>query len=141
MQAGDNVKRATLRTDSARRPLARTPVTKRAFLGCVGGLGVPAMRYDCNPTQGAVVVVRFSQLRRPATLLPIPRHVLRVGAGFRAGSPGLGDRAFSSGSLLAAPGFRGSFVLRDNGHSKAQLRAEARSLRAVKLLHEVAVRK
>jgi hypothetical protein len=34
---------------------------------------------------GVVVAVRFSQLRRPATLLPIPRHVLRVGAGIRAG--------------------------------------------------------
>ena len=31
------------------------------------------MRYGCSPTQGAVVVVRSSQLRRPATLLPIPR--------------------------------------------------------------------
>ena len=60
-------------TGSARRPLARTPVTKRADRVCVGGLGVFAMRYDCNPTQGAVVVVRSSQLRRPATLLPIPR--------------------------------------------------------------------
>ena len=57
----------------ARRPLARTPVTKRADRVRVGGLGVQAMRYGCNPTQGAVVVVRSSQLRRPATLLPIPR--------------------------------------------------------------------
>jgi hypothetical protein len=80
-----NAKRATLRNDSARRPLARTPVTKRAFIGCVGDLGVLAMRFDCNPTQGVVVAVRSSQLRRPATLLPIPRHVLRVGAGIRAG--------------------------------------------------------
>ena len=72
-------------TGSARRPLARTPVTKRAVWGCVGGLGVLAMRYGCNPTQRVVVVVRSSQLRRPATLLPIPRHVLRVGAGIRAG--------------------------------------------------------
>jgi len=39
------------------------------------------MRFDCNPTQGIVVAVRSSQLRRPATLLPIPRYVLRVGAG------------------------------------------------------------
>jgi len=57
----------------------------RAFLGCVGDLGAFAMRYDCGPTQRTVVIVRFSQLRRPATLLPIPRHVLRVGAGIRAG--------------------------------------------------------
>jgi hypothetical protein len=49
------------------------------------GLGVLTMRFVCNPTQRVVVVVRFSQLRRPATLLPIPRHVLRVGAGIRAG--------------------------------------------------------
>ena len=60
-------------TGSARRPLARTPVTKRASQVCVGGLGVLTMRYGCNPTQGAVVVVRSSQLRRPATLLPISR--------------------------------------------------------------------
>ncbi len=60
-------------TGSARRPLARTPVTKRAGRVCVGGLGVLAMRYGCSPTQGAVVVVRSSQLRRPATLLPIQR--------------------------------------------------------------------
>ena len=80
-----NAKRATLRTDSARRPLARTPVTKRALWVAWVDLGVLAMRRDCNPTQRVVVVVRFSQLRRPATLLPIPRHVLRVGAGIRAG--------------------------------------------------------
>jgi hypothetical protein len=56
----------------------------------VGGLGVVAMRFDCNPTQRAVVAVRSSQLRRPATLLPIPRYVLRVGAGIRAGELGFG---------------------------------------------------
>src|SRR6476659_10015408 len=39
------------------------------------------------------------------------------------GSLAWGGRTFSSGSALAAPGFRGSFVLRDYGHIKAQLRA------------------
>ncbi|GAA2537765.1 hypothetical protein GCM10010409_10150 [Mycolicibacterium diernhoferi] len=53
----------------------------RAQVGCVGGLGVLPVRYDCNPTQGVVDVIRFSQFRRPTTLLPIPRHVLRVGSG------------------------------------------------------------
>ena len=79
-EAGDAPK-----LSSARRPLARTPVTKRArwvawvasaFLRCAT---------TADPTQRAVVVVRSSQLRRPATLLPISRHVLRVGAGIRAG--------------------------------------------------------
>jgi len=37
------IKRATLRRVSARRPLARDSVTKRATLGCVGGLGDLAM--------------------------------------------------------------------------------------------------
>src|SRR5687768_12493433 len=89
-------------------------------MGRVGGLGVLAMRFDCNPTQGAVVAVRSPQLRRPAPLLPISRYVLRVRAGIRAGEPESGDRAFSSGSVLASPSFRGSFVLRDHGHIKGQ---------------------
>jgi hypothetical protein len=66
------------------------------------------------------VVVRFSQLRRPATLLPIPRYVLRVGAGIHAGELESGGRTFSSGSVLASPSFRASFVLRDHGHIKGQ---------------------
>ena len=45
-----------------------------------GALGVLALRYGANPTQRAAISVRFSQSRRPATLLPIPRYVLRVGA-------------------------------------------------------------
>ena len=31
------------------------------LVGCVGGLGVLPARYGCNPTQGVVVVVRFSE--------------------------------------------------------------------------------
>jgi hypothetical protein len=81
------MKRATFRRISERRPLARIAGYQACSVGCVGGLGVPAMRFDCNPTQGVVVVIRFSQLRRPAALLPY-RGVLRVGAGVRAGIPG-----------------------------------------------------
>ena len=36
------------------------------------------------------------------------------------GSLPSGVRAFSSGSSLASPGFRASFVLRDPGHSKGE---------------------
>src|SRR5882757_1227375 len=87
------------------------------------------MRYTCDPTQRVILVLRFSQLRRPATLLPLSRLMLRVGAGFRAGLPGSGVRAFSSGSTLALPGFRASFVLRDRGHIKCQFGGVAGSLR------------
>lgn len=59
-----------------------------------------------------------SQSRRPATLLPY-RGVLRVGAGNRAGPPSSGDSAFSSGAILALPGVRKSFVLRDDPDIKA----------------------
>ncbi|SBS74747.1 conserved hypothetical protein [uncultured Mycobacterium sp.] len=75
------------------------------------------MRFVDIPTQGEVMSVRFSQLRRPATLLPY-RGVLRVGAGNRAGTLESGDSAFSSGAILAFPGVRASFVLRDPDHSK-----------------------
>jgi hypothetical protein len=37
------------------------------------------------------------------------------------GCPDPGDRPFSSGPILAVPGFRRSFVLRDSGHIKSQL--------------------
>ena len=37
------------------------------------------------------------------------------------GYPVPGDRSFSSGPILAVPGFRRSFVLRDPGHIKSQL--------------------
>lgn len=91
-----------------------------------------------DPTQRAVVVVRFSQFRRPATLLPVSRYVLRVGTGTRAGKSGSGDRAFSSDSTLASLGFRASFVLRDFGHSKAQIGRDPRSLRQLASYCEVA---
>jgi hypothetical protein len=41
------------------------------------------------------------------------------------GHPASGDRAFSSGSILALPGFRDSFVLRDFGHIKSQSASNA----------------
>jgi hypothetical protein len=56
---------------SERRPLTRISVTKRASLGCVGGLGDLATLLAANPTQGVVDTIRFPQLRRPATLLPL----------------------------------------------------------------------
>jgi hypothetical protein len=115
-----HVKRATLRTDSARRPLARTPVTKRAPVGCVGDLGVLSMRCGCCPTQRAVVP---SASRKYAG----PQHFCLFRGMCSAWVPGsvLGSlnreiRAFSSGSALASPSCRGSFVLRDRGHIKGQ---------------------
>src|SRR5262245_46284060 len=85
------------------------------------GLGDLAMRLDCNPTQRAVVVVRFSQLRSPAALLPIRGFMLCVGTAIRAGLSDSGDRIFSSDSALASPDSRASFVLRDHGHIKGEL--------------------
>lgn len=60
------------------------------------------------------------QFRRPATLLPY-RGVLRVGARNRAGPLGSGGRTFSSGTSLASPSVRNSFVLRDVRHGKSQI--------------------
>ena len=74
-------------------------------MGCVSGLGVLAPDV---------------QFRRPATLLPY-RGVLRVGARNRAGPLGSGGRTFSSGTSLASPSVRSSFVLRDVRHSKSQI--------------------
>jgi hypothetical protein len=54
--------------NSARRPLARIRGYQACSVGYVGGLGVLPLRFNCNPTQGIVVVDRSSQLRRPATL-------------------------------------------------------------------------
>jgi hypothetical protein len=132
------MKQAALRNSSARRPLARSPVTKRASWVAWDDLGVLEKRYGCNPTQRVVITVRFSQLRRPATLLPLSRLLLRVGARFRAGQSDLGVRAFSSGSTLASPDFRASFVLRDRGHIKCQLRGAVGSLRPAPSYQSVA---
>src|SRR5581483_10139917 len=109
---------------SARRPLARTPVTKRATVGCVGRPRRPCDAPQLPLHPKSCRVVRFSQLRRPAALLPIRGFMLRVGAGIRAGTSGLGDRTFSSDSTLASPGFRASFVLRDHGHIKRSATAQ-----------------
>ena len=121
MRALSKVKRATFRSDSARRPLARTPVTMRALVGCVGGLGVSSVRFGCNPTQGAVETVRYRNYAGP-------QHFCLFRGMCSAWVPGsvLGSlireiRAFSSGSVLASPSFRVSFVLRDRGHIKGQI--------------------
>ena len=69
---------------------------------------------------GLGVLALGVQFRRPATLLPY-RGVLRVGARNRAGPLGSGGRTFSSGTSLASPSVRESFVLRDVRHSKSQI--------------------
>lgn len=69
---------------------------------------------------GLGVLALGVQFRRPATLLPY-RGVLRVGARNRAGPLGSGGRTFSSGTSLASPSVRSSFVLRDVRHGKSQI--------------------
>ena len=103
----------------------------RALVGCVGGLGVLSMRFGCNPTQGAVVTVRFRNYAGP-------QHFCLFRGMCSAWVPGsvLGSlireiRAFSSGSALASPSFRDSFVLRDRGHIKGQIRRDSRLLRGI----------
>ena len=93
----------------------------RAPVGCVGGLGVLSVRFGCNPTQGAVVTVRYRNYAGP-------QHFYLFRGMCSAWVPGsvLGSlireiRAFSSGSALASPSFRDSFVLRDRGHIKGQI--------------------
>ena len=116
-------KRATFRIDSARRPLARTPVTKRAVW--VAWVASASLRCasTATPPKGSSW---SSALRNYAG----PQHFCLFRGMCSAWVPGSvlgclasGDRAFSSGSALASPGFRGSFVLRDPGHIKGQLRA------------------
>jgi hypothetical protein len=63
--------------------------------------------------------IRFMQLRRPATLLPIAACSAWVLVN-HAGSLGSGGETFSSGAILALPSFRASFVLRDRRHSKGK---------------------
>ena len=53
---------------SERRPLTRISVTKRASLGCVGGLGVFATLPAANPTQGAVAPSTFRNYAGPQHL-------------------------------------------------------------------------
>ena len=69
---------------------------------------------------GLGVLALGVQSRRPATLLPY-RGVLRVGTRNHAGPLGSGGRTFSSGTSLASPSVRSSFVLRDVCHSKSQI--------------------
>jgi len=113
-------KRATFRNHSARRPastesrlpgvLCRLRWVASAFLRRAFGL---------EPTQRAVETVRIRNDAGPQHFCHY-RGVLRVGAGIRAGLSGSGDRSFSSGSILALPDHRASFVLRDAGHIKGQ---------------------
>lgn len=118
------MKRATLRDPlasvTARRPLARIPVTKRAEVGCVGGLGVLTLRYGRNPTQGVVTSFAFRNSAGPQ------RFCLYRGLSsawvpvIRARSVDSGDHTFSSGVALALSSSVHSFVLRDRGHIKYQ---------------------
>ncbi len=121
--AASKAKRATFRNDSARRPLARTPVTKRAWW--VAWVTSASLRCatTATPPKGSSW---SSALRNYAG----PQHFCLFRGMCSAWVPGSvlgsltsGDRAFSSGSALASPGFRASFVLRDPGHSKGQLPA------------------
>lgn len=73
---------------------------------------------------GLGVLALAVQFRRPATLLPY-RGVLRVGTRNRAGPLGSGGRTFSSGTSLASPSVRVSFVLRDVRHGKSQIRNDS----------------
>ena len=72
----------------------------------MGGLGGLARR--TNP------FVAIPQARNTSAI----RGVLRVGAGNRAGRVGSGGGTFSSGTTLASPAVRASFVPRDGRHSK-----------------------
>ena len=129
-----------LSSDSARRPLARTPVTKRALVGCVGGLGVLPMRYDCNPTQGVVAPFAFRNSAGPQRFCLYGGMCSAWVPVIRARTPDLGDHTFSSGVVLALPSFRASFVLRDRGHSKYQSGANPDRYGAVLSYRRVAVR-
>ena len=65
-------------TCSARRPLARFRVTRRARWVAWVGLGVVALRCGGDSAQRAICApARFMQLRRPATLLPSSRRAPR----------------------------------------------------------------
>jgi hypothetical protein len=93
----------------------------RATLGCVGGLGDLAMLPAATPPKGPS---KPSAVRNYAS----PQHFCHYRGcdsawvpGTVLGRPASGDRSFSSGSILASPSFRESFVLRDPDHIKGQL--------------------
>ena len=113
------MKRATFRMNSARRPLARTSVTKRATVGCVGWPRrfCGAFRLQ-TPPKGSYMSFAFPQSRRPTTLLPYRGCGSAWVPGSVLGSLVWGVELFSSESTLASLGFRDSFVLRDPDHSK-----------------------
>jgi len=73
---------------SDRRPPTRNSGTMRAFVGLRGWPRRSCDTSGCSPTQRTVAAFCSSQLRRPATLLPLSRLWLRVGAENRAGGPG-----------------------------------------------------
>jgi hypothetical protein len=70
-------------------------------VGCVGDLGVLAMRFDCSPTQRAVVAVRSSQLRRPQHFYLFRGMCSAWVPGSVLGSLAWENRTFSSGSLTS----------------------------------------
>jgi hypothetical protein len=94
----------------------------RALVGCVGGLGVLSVRFGCNPTQEAVVTVRSRNYAGPQHFYLFRGMCSAWVPGSVLGSLVREIRAFSSGSALASPSFRDSFVLRDRGHIKGQIR-------------------
>ena len=106
---------------SERRPLTRISVTKRASLGCVGGLGVFAMLPAATPPKGPSTPSTFRNYAGPQHFCHYRGYDSAWVPGTVLGCPDPGDRSFSSGPILAVPGFRRSFVLRDPGHIKSQL--------------------
>ena len=112
------MKRAAVRIASARRPLARTSGYQACSWGCVDGLGVLRCAGTTTPSKGlsSSPLFAITQARNTsASMRRAPRGC--QGSRWESGS---GDRPFSSDSTLAAPGFRGSFVLRDHRHIKVR---------------------
>ncbi len=125
VRSPSNVKRATLRTDSARRPLARTPVTKRALW--VAWVASASLRCasTATPPKGSSWPSALRNYAGPQHFYLFRGMCSAWVPGSVLGSLASGDRAFSSGSVLASPGFRGSFVLRDRGHIKGQIAGDS----------------
>ena len=73
----------------------------RAPVGCVGGLGVLSVRFGCDPTQGAVVAVRYRNYAGPQHFCLLRGMCSAWVPGSVLGSLVWENRAFSSGSALA----------------------------------------
>jgi hypothetical protein len=94
-------------------------------MGCVGGLGDLAALPAAAPPKGPSTPSIFRNYAGPQHFCHYRGCDSAWVPGTVLGYPISGDRAFSSGSILASPGFRASFVLRDHGHIKSQLLSNA----------------